>query len=160
MKKLILSILILFLFTGVSFATNVPRVVDPINQKEIWVTKVYNNDTQTADVGDCVEWDIDSSTNNDKNYIVECDSVNTFLTAGIIWPVDILSESEGVMAIRGPVPANMSGPVTLVGTLVCSSAIPGLFGPCYDATGTNANAVGYAVAAGTSSAATVNIFLK
>ena len=161
MKKLLLVVLALLLFAGVSYATNVPRANDPVNGKEVWITPVHNYGDLTAAVGDCVEWSMDDSSGNDKNYIVQCDSTDTFLVAGIVFGQDILTKADGVIAIKGPVPGNigLSGENITAGALLCSSVtVNGYMSVCSD-TGTDANAVGYATAAATASSATVNVFL-
>ena len=161
MKKLVLVILALFLFVGGASAANIPRAVDPINAREMWITSVFNDEGSgtVADVGDCVEWKMDSSTGDNKNYVEVCDSADTFLVAGVVWPVDIADQTTGIIVIKGPVETDTVYGTALAGTLVCSSTTAGSVVDCSSGA-VDANALGYITAAGSSHSAIVNVFAK
>ena len=159
MKRLFFLVLALLLFVGIANATNIPGAVDAVNNREVWVTSVYNNETAEMSVGDCVEWDMDSSTGDDKGYVVECDSTDTYLVAGVVFPAAIASKSTGLIAVKGPVNVNTVTDTMVTGTLVCSSATEGKVYNCSVGAG-DANALGYTTAASTGSSAIVNIFAR
>jgi len=163
MKKLFLVVLALLLCVGVANATNIPRAVDAVNGREIWVTSVFVNETTNPtfmDVGDCAQWDMDSSTGDDKNYVVQCDATDTYLVAGIIWPAQISGQTVGLMAIKGPVQADTTSDVLGAGFLMCASEIDGYVQPCSASGTTDPNAIGFVTTAGGTSTATVNIILR
>ncbi len=159
MKKItFLVVFALLMCVGIASAANIPRAVDAVNERELWITSVYNNDSGTLDAGDCVEWDMDGATGDNKNYVDQCDSVDTFLIAGVVWPVDIAVGNTGLIVIKGPVATDTVAATQEPGALVCSTATAGSVDNCSD-TATDPNAVGFVTAEGTGNSAVVNVFL-
>jgi len=160
MKRIVLVFLALLLTVGVASATNYPKAVDPKNNREIWVTSVFNSEESTTmDVGDCAEWEMDSSTGDDKNYVVQCDAADTHYVAGIVWPADIAAQTSGTMVIKGPVQADTNVSALGAGSLVCSSSTAGAVQTCSALS--DANAIGFVTAAGTGTlSAIVNVFAR
>jgi hypothetical protein len=162
MRKLFLALLVILFTAGMASAAAVGGIGDATNSREIWITSVYNNTGSGAtavDAGDCLEWDIGSSTNDDKNWVVQCDAADTFLVAGVAWPTEIGAGSTGLMAIKGPVSVDTVDGSVEVGALMCSSATAGSVDGCSD-TATDANALGFITQAGSGRTATMQVFVK
>jgi len=158
MKKLLFVLFALLFVVGVANATTIPGIVDPATSRELWITQVYNGDTVALDVGDCAEWVVGSSTGDDKNWVEGCDATDTFLVAGVIWPVDIGVGAMGLMVIKGPVEVDTVIQNQEVGSLVCASTTGGSVDNCSDID-SDPNALGYVTATGSSNSAMVQVFL-
>ena len=159
MKKLFFVLFALLFVVGVASATTIPSAVDPSTSREMWITQVYNSDTSVLDVGDCAEWEIGASTGDDKNWVEACDSVDTFLVAGVIWPVDIGVGAMGLMVVKGPVDVDTVAANQEEGSLLCSSATAGSVDNCSD-TASDPNALGFATAAGSGNSVKMQVFVK
>lgn len=155
MKKLLL-ILALLLCGGVSYAANIPDVVNPYDGgPSPWVDSVYNNSGSSLSVGDLVVWDVASSTGDDDAWVTTTTTANTNLVAGVVWPKAIAAGDRGSIVIRGPVTVNTSGNHA-AGDGLCSSGTAGKVGVCSSAI--TGNRIGFAVAG--DSSGTVKAFLK
>ncbi len=166
MKRLFLAFLALLLCVGVASATNIPPATDAVNNKEVWITPVYNNESAEIGVGQVVQWDMDSSTGDNKNYVVLCELADTFLVAGVVYPSAIAAKSIGFIATKGPIQVDVQDTVAGVGNgtmlanqLICTSQFDG-YGQVCSAPDGDANAFGYATAAGSTSSVIVNVFAK
>lgn len=148
MKRFLFLALVLLVSTGVASAASIPGAIDAKAGPEIWTISVFNNESSTMDVGDVAEWDIGSSTGDNDNYIIQADSVDTYLVAGVVWPADIAAGSRGTIAIRGPVQVDLLSSLggAAVGSLLCSSATVGSAAVCSSGA-TDANAFGFATSA-------------
>jgi hypothetical protein len=132
MKRLfILTALIVCLTVGIVYAANIVRVVDPQNQKEIWITEVYNDDDASATMtaGSVVVWDIHSSTGDNDNYVTETSTADTGLVAGVVYPTDIAFGATGTIAIYGIVDVDTNGAQT-VDDVLCTSTGVGVADDC------------------------------
>src|SRR3990167_11398181 len=127
MKKLLLALMAFLLLGGVSFAANIPNVVDPDDgsPSEVWITPVYNNSGGTLDVGDVVVWDMEQSTGDDDNWVTTTTTAATSLVAGVVYPRDIVSADIGTIAIRGPVAVDAAGSLNSVDGPACTSTTAG-----------------------------------
>jgi len=157
MRKLFLTLIAILLVAGVAYAADIPAVVNPKAGPEVWVTTVYNDDSSTLDVGDCVEWKIGNSTGDNDNYVEQCDSADTFIVAGIVYPVDIAVGDVGTIAIRGVVEADVING-TEAGSLLCSTTTQGSLGVCSSGT-SDTDAVGFATAKPTNGGNTQLIYV-
>jgi len=145
---MILAVLFVVSMIGVASAVNIPKIEDPTNGPAIWLLPVYNNETSTTiDAGDVAVWDIGNSTGDNDNYVIQSTAADTFLVAGIVYPVDIVAKSDGFLAIKGVVTVDV-GAGNSVGTnsLLCSSAVAGAANTCSDSA-SDPNAFGFSVAA-------------
>ena len=156
MKRFIFTVIALFLFTGVANAASIASAVNPVDGPELWVTAVYNNDDATMDVGDCAQWDIENSTGDNDNYVEQCDAVDTFLVAGVVWPVDIASKDKGLIVTKGVVQVDTLGAI-MEGSAICASATAGSVYVCSDPED-DSNQFGYAVTGQSGGSATAMVF--
>jgi len=121
MKKIILSLLVALFLVSVAHAVNIPRVMDPKNQAEVWTTPVYNNSGKELTVGEVVVWDIGSSTGDNDNYVTVTTSADTALVAGVVWPAAIPTAGTGSIAIYGFVDVDMYSAAETVADIICTS---------------------------------------
>lgn len=160
MRKLfsfLLAALLIVSIAGVASAVSIPAVENAEDGPAVWLIPVYNNESAEMSIGDCAEWDIGSSTGDNDNYVVECDTADTFLVAGIVYPAAIGAGKVGSIAVKGVVSANFDGQVGGAGELVCASGTEGLTSACSD-TATDANAFGFTTADPASNAGLIYIF--
>ena len=153
MKKLFLAILFLGLAAG-SHAASIPLGVEPANGgPELWLQSVYVNTSSTAlDVGDVVCWDGDSSTGDDDSWVEQCSAADTYLVAGVVYPLGIAAGSSGTIAIKGPVQTDaVGGHLGVANGLACSSSTAGSAVSC----STNAANFGIVVTPNTGTSAVV-----
>ncbi len=120
MKKILLSLLVVLLSVGVAYAGNIPWVVDPKNQVEVWTTSVYNNAGKELTRGEVVIWDIGSSDGDNDNYVTVTSTADTLLVAGIVYPSAIADGANGTIAIYGMVDVDYTGAQTVL-DVVCTS---------------------------------------
>ena len=161
MKKIILFSLIVLLAAGQSWALSLPESESAKNGPALWYVPVYNDDT-AFDVGDVLEWKINNSTGDNDNYVEQADSADTFLVAGVVYPVAIAAGDTGLMVVRGVVDVDIV-PITTStkvneGTLLCTTTTNGSADACSDTT-TDPNAFGVAVAAPDRTANTVKAYI-
>lgn len=158
MRKLFLALFAILFVVGVASAANIPSMVDPKTDREVWLMSVYNDEGSTMSAGQCAEWKMDSGTDDNEAYVELCDSVDTFLVAGIVFPANILAGERGTIAIKGPVPATTVSTIP-AGALLCSSATAGSLAVCSDMT-SDPNAIGFTTTTGSAGSTTVNVILK
>lgn len=157
MRRTLGLVLAMLLITGVAYSASIPQMEDPKVGPAVWLVPVYNNDTDTADVGDVVIWEIGESTGDNDNYINRTTTADTFLVAGIVYPSDILTKDTGSIAIRGVVTADLATTHgVVVNSLLCSSTTEGGVDVCSDSA-TDADAIGFATE--TPSGTTVKMYL-
>jgi len=162
MKKLFFIALAILLMASVSYAATVGLAVDPKNNREVWTTTVYVDETSstTVDAGNVVCWDVDDSSGDDKNWVENCDS-ETGLVAGVVWPADISGGSIGLIAIKGSVPVDVPstgyGSVIAANAILCSSSTAGVAAPC---TTLDREAYGFGFAVGDSSGGVVQAYIN
>ncbi len=143
MRKLFLALFAILFVVGVANATNIPSTVDPENSAEIWITSVYNytgSGATEADVGDVVCWDIDNSTDDNKNWVIQCATADTTLVAGVVYQAAIKGGDVGTIAIKGPVQTDCIYLQTVDGP-ACSSATAGSATSCAEGSYANADAM-------------------
>ena len=132
MKNLFLAIL----FLGLAFnvhATSIPEATEPKEGgPNLWLESVYVATGSTAlDVGDVVCSDMDASTGDDDNWVEQCSAADTYLVAGVVWPVGIGAGGSGTIVIRGPVATDtVTGHLGVVNGVACSSATAGSAQSC------------------------------
>ena len=164
MRKLIFALLAVLLIAGMAYAVSIPQSEFPTEGPYIWTVPVYNNTTSTMDVGDCVIWDIGSSTGDDDNYVdlAIAGEEGTYLTAGVVVGNDIPSYGMGQIAVHGVVSVDTASTGQSVGAgdiLFCG--IGGNAGRGYNGTFTTGwqyVPLGQATAASSSGA--VKVYLK
>lgn len=103
-KRISIFALAFLLISGVSFAANIPKVVDPESSGESWGMTVYNNSGADLDDGDIVIWDIDSSTSDAYMYVTRTSTANTGPIAGVV---------------RGTITSGSVGEITIFGLDTC-----------------------------------------
>ena len=158
MKKLFLAILFLGLAVG-SQAASIPLGVEPANGgPELWLQSVYVASGSTAlDVGDVVCWDGDSSTGDDDSWVEQCSTLDTYLVAGVVYPIGIAAGSSGTIAIKGPVQVDaVPGHLTVAPGLACASATAGSAASCSTTAANFGIVVTANTATGTSAVVCVN----
>lgn len=157
-QSIFLALLLSFSMTGVVFAANIPEYIDPDDGgPEIWTTEVYNNSGAALDIGDIVVWDIGSSTGDNDNWVTTTTTADTFLVAGVVYPVGITTAATGTIAIKGPVSVDViTASATAAGQLICSSATAGSGANCTTQTG-QAAAIGFTNAAASSGTVMVTV---
>lgn len=149
MRKFLFILFALLFCVGVASAANIPSVVNPTEGPELWITQVYNNSGGTLDVGDVVIWQIGSSTGDDDNYVTTTTTAQTYIVAGVVWPVDIGATNSGTIVIRGPVAVDDDGRgLNDAGGLACTSGTAGAATSCTSAPQANFGIVTQAGASG------------
>uniref|UniRef100_A0A6M3KJD0 Uncharacterized protein n=1 Tax=viral metagenome TaxID=1070528 RepID=A0A6M3KJD0_9ZZZZ len=151
MKKLLFIVLALLLGFGVSYAANIPVVVDPSAYPEVWTQEVYNDAGSNLTSGSIVVWDYTDSDmyniENRKMYVTTTTTVDDIAVAGIVVDPTLYNGEVGTIAIRGPVACKVTGTVT-AGLALATSATAGVVGP-YSNTGADDGYVGFSIAATT-----------
>jgi len=115
MSKLLrfaLAILFILGIAGVSFADNIPSVVDPKNHRVVWTANVYNGSGAEIVSGYIVEWDFDTANSTALDgrwyddmcpYVQLCDGASDIWTAGVVpYGKNIADGDVGSIIIRGP----------------------------------------------------------
>jgi len=119
MRKLLFVLIALFICVGAVYA-NIG--CDPKAGPCRDVESVYNNETTvTLDVGDVVEWDINSSTGDNDFYVLQPNANNTHLVAGVVVGKDIVAGARGTIATYGNVTVDCPAGIA-VDNLLCSTA--------------------------------------
>ena len=147
MKKLLVILAILSL-TGIAYGAGIPLVADPENAPEVWTQEVYNDSGGTLVSGDVVVWDYTDSDmyNIDElnMFVTTTTTADDIATAGVIVDSSVPDQTEGTIAIYGPVKARSSiGGTTAgqgVGTATTAKHCDG-----YSNTGANDGILGWCI---------------
>ena len=159
MKKILGLSLILLLFAGVSFATNIPKVTAPESTSEVWLAEVYLNSSTAADDGDVLIWDIDASTGDEFMYVIQTTTANTGPIAGVAYG-DISANSVGRIVIWGQYDVDLSGANGAAGGIgnpIITSTTSGAGNPV--TTGGSIYHVGYLLESTTKTSTTASAFI-
>ena len=107
MKKYLFVIFAILISFGIANAAGIPVTVDPANGPEIWTVEVFNDSGATLQSGATVVWDLTdtdmSAIDARKMYVTTTTSADSVAVAGVVVDPTILDQSQGTIAIWGPV---------------------------------------------------------
>jgi len=156
MKKILSFLFAILLMAGIASADGIGAGSTGFPNE---YRTVYNNSSGTLDAGDLVIWDIGSSTGDDDAYVTTTTTADTFLVAGVVVS-DILDGQTGTILTKGIIDIDLGAAHSIGGAnaLLCSDGTTAGGVDVCSSTTSDADAIGYSVAAAGASTVKAYVF--